>query len=150
MNACHSALLKFLSLLPILSMTSAVNADQTPYRHGQLTIENVSATPGKAEGRSILRFRIINESKTRTRLLGVEALIAAEARIMGKMKNRKPVIYNSIRVREESDLDFSTHHLWIELGPLLSAVKAGEKFPIEFIFIDNRIRIDVHVHLNKG
>lgn len=146
----HSFLLEFFTILIIFGTAGVAFADQPPYRRGQIMVENIWAKSEKAGGKSILHFRVINEGKNLTRLLSVETPVAIKARIMGKTENRKPVIYNSIRVREDSALDFTTNHLWIELSPLSLSINAGEIFPLELIFINNRVRVDVHVHHNKN
>ncbi|MCG8596099.1 MAG: hypothetical protein MI785_17295 [Kiloniellales bacterium] len=49
-------------------------------------------------------------------------------------------------VRAGSELDLTTSHMWIEIGPLARDVKAGDTIPIELVFLRSRLRVEAHVH----
>ncbi len=135
---------------------AAVNAgaparsDQGPDHHNQMVIENVWATPASVGGRSILRLRIVNEGHEHARLLGAETSVAEEARIVGRIGNRETTTFSSISIRPDSALDFTTDHLWIELGPLKRPILAGESVPVELVFVRSRMHLDAHVHGADG
>lgn len=142
----HTLLLRIFTFILTLDMASVGYADQPPYRRGQFQVENVWATPDERGGNIILRFRIVNEGKNHIRLVGIKTAVAEEARIIGKSANREPVIYNSIMIRTDSDLNLATHHLWVELGTLSRTISAGETFPLDLIFLNEQLSVDVHVH----
>lgn len=128
----------------------SVNADQPPDHHGHMTVEDVWATPAGAGSRSILRLRIINEGHDHVHLLGVETPVAKEARIIGRIGNDETRTIDSIGVGGDSNLDMTTSHLWVELGPLTREVQAGESVPIELVFVRGRVRVNAHVHNADG
>lgn len=142
----HTLLLRIFTFILTLDMASVGYADQPPYRRGQFKVENVWATLDERGGNIILRFRIVNEGKNHIRLIGIKTPVAEVARIIGKSDDREPVIYNSIMIRADSVLNLATHHLWAELGTLSRTINAGETFPLDLIFLNERLRVDVHVH----
>jgi len=121
-------------------------ADQPPDHHGSLTVETVWATPAEAGDRSILRLRIVNESPEHAHLLSVETPIAKGARIVGRISDHKTTTLESISVRADSELDLTTNHAWIEIGPLTREVRAGDSIPLTLVFARTHIPTEAHVH----
>lgn len=139
-----------LAFAAALSTEGPANADQPPDYHGQMIVENVWATPARAGGRSILRLRIINEGHDHAHLLGVETPLTSQTQIVGRMSDHKTVTFDSISVRADSDLDLTTDHMWIELGPLTHAVEAGSSITLDLVFLRGRVRVEAHVHGADG
>jgi len=121
-------------------------ADPAPSHHGRITVENVWITPGRTGDQSMLRFRIINESEDPVHLLGVTTPIALDTRIIGRIGDHETATFESVSVRADTDLDLTSDHMWIELGPLTREVKSGETIPLELVFLRTRIRTEAHVH----
>ncbi|CAN0411058.1 unnamed protein product [Ectocarpus sp. 13 AM-2016] len=125
-------------------------ADQPPDYLGEIIVENVWVTPALAGGRSILRFRITNDSRDHIHLLDVQTPVAKAARIVGRTGGSSTTSLESISVLADSDLDLTTGHIWIELGPLTRAVTPGESIPLELIFVHSRVHVEAHVHSANG
>lgn len=125
-------------------------ADQPPDYHGYMIVESVWATPAREGGRSILRLRIINEGFEQAHLLGVETPVATDAHIVGRISDHETTTLDSVGVSADSELDLTTDHMWIELGPLVRAVEPGDSIPLELVFLRSRLRVLAHVHSADG
>lgn len=139
-----------LAFAAVLGAERPASADQPPDYHGQMIVENAWVTPARAGGRSILRLRIINESQDHAHLLRVETPFTSQTQIVGRISDHKTATFESISVRADSDLDLTTDHMWIELGPLTRGVKAGDSIPIDLVFLRGRVRVKAHVHGADG
>ena len=133
-----------------VSATTPARSDQAPDHHNKIVIENVWATPASVGGKSILRLRILNEGHDHAHLLGIETSVAEEARIVGRTGDQETTTFGSIGVRADSALDFTSDHMWIELGPLNRPIRAGESVSVELVFVRSRLHVDAHVHGADG
>ena len=124
----------------------AATADQPPDHHGRIIIDKVWVTPAEVGDRSKLRFRLVNQSYDPVYLLGVDSPVATHARIVARISDRDTTKIESVAVRADSELDLTTSHMWIELGPLARPIKPGESIPIELIFVRSRVHVYAHVH----
>lgn len=131
-------------------IAGTVRADQLPNYHGQMIVENVWVTPARKGERSTLHLRLTNDGYDHAHLLGVETPVASDTRIVGRIGDHKTATFDSVSVRADSDLDLTSDHMWIELGPLAREVKAGESIPLELVFVRSRMRVDAHVHSADG
>lgn len=128
------------------ALAGTASADQLPHHHGQVIVEEVSATPASTGNRSILRLRLTNDGYNHTHLLGVETPVAAEAWIVARTGDTETTILESITVPPEEALDMTSDHMWIELGSLKRTVELGETIPVELIFLRSRLSVEAHVH----
>ena len=149
-TTCRTLISAIFALSAVFGAGGFANADQPPDHHGRMIVENVWTTPAREGGRSVLRLRIINESHDHALLVGIETPVAKSARIVGRTSDHKTTAFDSISVRADSELDLTTDHMWIELGPLARPVKAGESIPLELVFLRNRVRAEAHVHSADG
>lgn len=125
-------------------------ADELPGYHGALVVEDVHATSAPAGGRSIVRFRIVNDGRDPVHLLDVETDLASESQIVARTSDRETTVLESVGIRADSELDLTTNHMWIELEGLTRAVAAGETFPLDLVFMRGRFDVDAHVHEGNG
>ena len=125
-------------------------ADEPPDHHGDIVIEEVWATPSLRGGHSVLRLRLINDSQEHVHLLGIETPFATDAHIVGRIDDHQSTTFDSISVRANDDLDLTTSHLWIELGPLTRDISPGESIPVELVFLRSRLHVEAHVHSADG
>lgn len=135
-----------LGLAIAMAPAGVATADDLTTHHGKLIVDKIHATAGEAGGQSILHFRITNDSDDHAYLLGVSSPVAPNARIVARISHHNTTVIDSASVRADSDLDLTTNHMWVELGPLLRTLRSGETIPIELIFARTRIRINAHVH----
>ena len=63
-----------------------------------------------------------------------------------RIGNHEARTIDSVAVRAGSELDLTTSHMWIEIGPLARDVKAGDTIPIELVFLRSRLCVEAHVH----
>ena len=145
-KAHHTVISAILALSAVLGAGGLAKADQPPDHHGKVIIENVWATPAREGGQSMLRLRIINESHDHAHLIGIETPVAKGARIVGRTSDHETTTFDSMSVRADGEIDLTTDHIWIELGPLAREVKAGESIPLELIFVRSRVPAEAHVH----
>ena len=149
-KARHTLISMIFALAAAFGSGGSVKADQPPDLNGQMIVESVWATPATAGAWSILRLRIINESHDHAHLVGVDTPVAETARIVGKISDHETTTFESISARADSELDLTSEHMWIELGPLTRAVKSGELIPLELVFVRGRVRAEAHVHSADG
>lgn len=146
--------LRLLLLLIAASFTPVaavpLRADQPADHHGRITVEDVWVTPANEAGRAILRLRILNGTHSPMHLLGVATPIAKGSQIIGRVSSHQAASLGSISILPDDRLDFTTSHLWIELGPLSREIQQGELIPIELVFVRGRIPADAHVHGADG
>ena len=135
-----------LGLAIAMAPVGVAAADDLTTHHGKLIVDKIHATAGDAGGQSILHFRITNDSDDHAYLLGVSSPVAPSARIVARISHHDTTVIDSAPVRADSDLDLTTNHMWVELGPLLRTLRSGETIPIELIFVRTRIRINAHIH----
>jgi copper(I)-binding protein len=142
----------FLTL--VLSITfgalGSASADQIPYHHGHIVVENVGVTPGREGGRSILRFRIINEGYDHEHLLGVETPVAKNARIVGRTGDHTTATFESFGIDADGELDLVNAAMWVELGPLSRTLNPGDSVPLDLVFLRGRVHVKAHVHGADG
>lgn len=139
-----------LALTVALGVARPASADRPPDHHGKIIVEDVWATPAGEGGHSVLRLRVINEGHDHAHLLSIETPVAKTARIVGRVSDHKTATFDSMNVRADSELDLTTDHMWIDIGPLIRAVKPGESFPFELVFSRSRLRAEAHVHGADG
>ena len=125
-------------------------ADQPPGLRGELKVEQVWATPGKTGERSILRFRVLNDSREDLQLLDVKTPIASGARIVVRVSDDATSTIGSIVVPSESTIDFTSDHIWIVLDPLTRTLEPGDLVAVELVFLGISIKAEAHVHSVGG
>ena len=135
-----------LGLAFAMASALAATADQPPVHHGRIIIDKIWALPAEVGDRSKLQFRLVNHGYDPVYLLGVDSPVATHARIVARISHHDTTIIESVAVRADSELDLTTDHMWIELGPLARPLKPGELIPIELIFVRSRVRVYAHVH----
>ncbi len=135
--------------LAILSLHPAL-ADELPSHHGQISVEAAWITAAEKGGYSVLRFRLVNDGRVPAHLLGVNTTVADSARILARVDDRKAVAMNSLSVPADEELDLTTNHLWVELGPLRQTVQPGQIINVKLLFLRGDLDIEAHVHDMAG
>ena len=138
-----AATLAFLSLPPAL-------ADELPSHHGHISVEAAWITAAEKGGYSVLHFRLVNDGRHLAHLLDINTTVADKARILARVSDHKSVVVNSLSVPADQELDLTSDHLWIKIGPLRQAVRPGQMINVKLIFLRGHLDIEAHVHSVAG
>lgn len=82
----------------------------------------------------VLKFRIHNNTGSVIHLLRVETPIASGSRIMFDAGDGRQLQLDSLGVKPEQVLDFTTSHMWVELTGLRETLRNGMHVPLRLIF----------------
>lgn len=117
-----------------------------PAELGDIRIEAGTATPAEKGGRSRVRFRIINNSRTGLHLTGISTPVAKNAELVARVGSRETSVLQSIGILSEETLDLTTSHLHYVLHPLREALHSGDEFSITLHFTGWSRSTSIHVH----
>lgn len=108
-------------------------------------VVDATATPAHAGGKTIIRFRVVNDGPARIHLHGIATPVAAAPRLMARVDANRAVDIGSIAIAPDEVLDGTGSQLWFEAEPVERDIAAGETFPVIFEFGDGRLTVPVTV-----
>lgn len=113
-------------------------------------IEAAEATAGAVGGRSIVQFRIDNDSDRDLVLVEVDSPLADTSALVarGPVPGGREVVMLSLP--SDDSLDFATDHIGVELRGLRRELKPGETVPLRLVFASEAVDAQVHVHGGVG
>jgi len=132
-----------------LALAAAGAQAQTPVLYDLNNIVKVvdaTATPAHAGGKTVIRFRIVNDGPARIHLLGIATPVAAAPRLMARVDAMRAVDIGSIAIAPDEVLDATGGQLWFEVEPVEREIAAGDTFPVIFEFGDGRLTVPVTVN----
>lgn len=130
----------------VTTVAAQASADEPRDLGGQVRVEGAVATPGVKGGRSQIRFRIVNESRSELHLVGISTPVAGFAELVARLGPRETTKLESIGVPADEVLDLTTSHLRYEIYPLRTELTAGDEFPITLNLVQWSVTVPVHVH----
>jgi len=132
-----------------LALAAAGAQAQTPVLYDLNNIVKVvdaTATPAQPGGKTIIRFRIVNDGPARIHLAGIATPVARAPRLMARVDAVRAIDIGSIAIAPDEVLDATGAQLWYEAEPVEHELAAGETFPVTFEFGDGRVTVPVTVH----
>ncbi|MGE0748635.1 MAG: hypothetical protein AB7K86_25460 [Rhodospirillales bacterium] len=108
-------------------------------------VVDATATPAHAGGKTIIRFRVVNDGPARIHLHGIATPVAAAPRLMARVDANRAVDIGSIVIAPDEVLDGTGAQLWFEAEPVERELAAGQSFPATFEFGDARVTVPVMV-----
>ena len=118
--------------------------------YGRLVIDHATVTPGEIGENSVLRFRITNDGYDAEHLLELKTSVSKRTRLVARIGDRDTATMESFAIRADDILDLWSSHMWVELGPLVAPLKAGQSISVELVFLSTRVPIEVAVRGAEG
>ena len=134
----------------VAAFGASAGIDSAVTYYGRLVIDQATVTPGETGENSVLRIRIINEGTDAEYLLGLKASVAKRTRLVARLGDRDTATMESFAIRADDMLDLGSSHMWVELGPLVAPLKAGQSISVELVFLSSRVPIEVAVRGAEG
>ena len=129
---------------------ASAGADGAVTYHGRLVIDHATVTPGETGENSVLRLRIINDGNDAEHLLDLKTSVSIHTRLVARLSDRDTATMESFAIRADDILDLGSSHMWVELGPLVTPLKAGRSIAVELVFLSSRVPIEVAVRGAEG
>lgn len=123
-----------------------VRADGAADSLGGVSVEEVTAAPAEAGGRTRIGFVLDNASRRTVRLTGVESEAAASGALLVAPEGEPPRPAEGFTVLQEETLDLDSSHLRVELRGLRRRLAPGDRIGLVLIFREGRIETVAHVH----
>lgn len=121
------------------------SADETT-EGWDVTVEDAMTASAEDGEHSVLQFRLDNASSQDFVLRAARTPVAGSARLMMRMPVVGPMAVRQVLVPSGEIVDFSTNHLWIEIGPLMRGLLPDETIEFELIFDGWTLPAEAHVH----
>ncbi len=134
----------------VAAFGASAGIDSTVTYHGRLVIDHATVTPGEAGENSVLRLRIINDGYDAEHLLDLKTSVSQRTRLVARIGDRDTATMESFAIRADDMLDLGSSHMWVELGPLVAPLKAGQSISVELVFLTTRVPIEVAVRGAEG
>lgn len=103
----------------------------------QIDVDHALIEPRNSTS-AVLKFSIHNNTGSIIHLLRVDTPVAAGSRIMFNAGDGRQLQLDSLGVKPEQTLDFTTSHMWIELTGLREKLRNGMHVPLRLIFNDGK------------
>lgn len=121
-------------------------ADVPTFVGNSVVIEDAVISAGKKGERSVVRFRLVNDSHAAVHLMGVETDTAESAELVARIGDLETTTLESIGAGSGEVLDLTTSHLWYELGPLTRDLSVGETITMRVHLAGASLSVPLHVH----
>jgi len=108
-------------------------------------IEKAVLSPIKADGTSILRFLITNESSENLTIIGVTSPIHQNSKIRVQLNEGNYSQLDSILLPREEDLDMTSSHIVIQLTDVVRPIKKNENIDFTLVLTSGEIPFTAHV-----
>lgn len=112
---------------------------------GEIVVEGVAATPGRAGEMTQLTFTIRNEGAERVLVTGVGTATGETSRVVGFLGTSHAASVGSLPVGPGEEVRLGNRTAWIELGPLASDLTVGSRFPARLLLARGSLPLTVHV-----
>lgn len=129
-----------------LAFGTSVQADVPTEIGNRILVAAPTATPAGVGGRSIVRFRIVNEGQSKVVLLGMSTAVAPNAQLVASLGSSHSTVLDSIAIPAGEALDLTTSHIRLEIFPLRRSLVSGDMFPATLNFVDFSVTVSLHVH----